>query len=128
MWKFSASERTTYSAMFSYNGSYRGKGKYLTGVAVVPTATVVAWGHKLNMRAAVPDSTITNVGTDTDPIAAMQMKFTWRIVSPIKVIEGASVYYVRGDGYFEEIASLWRNIRVEDVKAAAPLLEPGKVF
>ncbi|MDP2865054.1 MAG: hypothetical protein Q8O90_02300 [Elusimicrobiota bacterium] len=119
-----------HNVIFSYNGAYRGKGKYLTGVTVVPTVANVSWGYKLYMSAAVPDSTIANVGTDADPVSSMQLKLTWRIPSSLKVIEGTSVYYIQGDGFFEEIASPWRKSspKAEDVKAAAPLFDPEIFF
>jgi hypothetical protein len=120
-----------HKVIFSYNGSYKGKGKYLTAVTVVPTVASVSWGYRFYMSASVPDSTIANVGTDADPVAAMQLKLTWRMSSSLKVIEGTSVYYIQGDGYFEEIASPWRKDwkKAEEVESAAPLLlDPAKVF
>lgn len=116
---------------FSYGGAYRGQGKYLTAVAVIPTVASVAWGYRFQIVAAVPDSTVANVGTDANPVAAMQLKLTWRMSSPLKVVEGTSVYYIQGDGYFEEIASPWRKDwkKAEDVQSAAPLLgDPAAVF
>jgi len=118
-----------YKVTYSYNGAYKGKGKYLTAVAVIPSMAQVAWGYKFYMSAAVPDSTIANVGTDNDPIAAMQLKLNWRMATVLKVIDGTSVYYVQGDGYFEEIANPWKQApKAEDMKTAAPLLTPGNVF
>ncbi|OGS11676.1 MAG: hypothetical protein A2234_01730 [Elusimicrobia bacterium RIFOXYA2_FULL_58_8] len=119
-----------YKVAFSYNGTYKGKGKYLTGVAVIPTMADVGWGYRFYMSAAVPDSTIANTGTDAAPVAAMQLKLSWKIATALKQSDGTSVYYVQGDGYFEEIASPWKRneLRVEDLGSAAPLLTPGKVF
>jgi hypothetical protein len=115
---------------FSYNGAYKGKGKYLTAVAVIPTVASVAWGYKFYMKAAVPDSTIANVGTDTDPVAAMQLKLNWQMSSALKVVDGSSVYYVQGDGYFEEIASPWQKEwkPSAELKLLGPLQDPARVF
>lgn len=114
-----------YRVTFSYNGSYKGKGKFLTAVAVIPESVDVGWGYHFDMNADVPDSTIVNVGTDTDPVAAMQMKLSWKMSTVLKEVDGASVYYVQGNGLFNEIASPWQKgvTRLEDVKAAQPLLE-----
>jgi hypothetical protein len=118
-----------YKVSFTYNGAYKGKGKFLTGVAVIPTTITAGWGYKFFMTAAVPDSTIANVGTDTDPIAAMQMKLSWIMKTVLKEVDGTSVYYVQGDGYFEEIASPWKQgPKAENMKSAAPLLEAGNIF
>lgn len=118
-----------YKFSYTYNGAYKGKGKYLTGVAIIPEVAKVGWGYKFYMSAAVPDSTIANVGTDTDPVAAMQMKLTWKMSTVLKEVTGTSVYYVEGSGYFDEIASPWKKGKeAADVKAAAPLLDPAGVF
>jgi len=117
-----------YKFSYSYNGAYKGKGKYLTAVAVIPTVAQVGWGYQFSMAAEVPDSTIDNVGTDTDPVAGMQMKLNWKMHTVLKEVDGTSVYYIQGDGYFEELANPWKQgTKVEDVKSAAPLLD-GKVF
>jgi len=113
-----------YKVTFTYNGSYKGKGKYLTAVTVVPEKTQVSWGYRFHMSAAVPDSTIANVGTDADPIAAMQLKLNWTMATALKEVDGTSVYYVEGNGYYEEIASPWKKDAAQ-VEAAAPLLAGG---
>lgn len=118
-----------YKVSLTYNGSYKGKGKYLTAVAVIPTTVSVGWGYKFYMSAAVPDSTVANVGTHLDPVAAMQLKLNWKMATALKEIDGTSVYYVQGDGFYEEIANPWKKDPVvENVEAAAPLLDAGDVF
>ncbi|OGR78503.1 MAG: hypothetical protein A2X32_04420 [Elusimicrobia bacterium GWC2_64_44] len=119
-----------YKFSYTYNGAYKGKGKFLTGVAVIPSKVTAGWGYKFTMTAAVPDSTIANVGTDTDPVAALQMKLNWKMATVLKVVEGTSVYYLEGTGYFEEIASPWtkKEKQAADLKSAAPLLGPSSVF
>lgn len=118
-----------YKFSYTYNGAYKGVGKFLTGVAVIPTNVTAGWGYRFYMNAEVPDSTIANVGTDANPVAAMQMKLSWKMSTVLKEVTGTSVYYIEGTGYFEEIASPWKKDakKVEDVKAAAPLLA-GPVF
>jgi len=118
-----------YKFSYTYNGAYKGNGKFLTGVAIIPEVAKVGWGYKFYMSAAVPDSTIANVGSDTNPVAAMQMKLTWKMSTVLKEVTGTSVYYVEGSGYFDEIASPWKKGKqAADVKAAAPLLNPAGVF
>ncbi|OIO04399.1 MAG: hypothetical protein AUJ51_02090 [Elusimicrobia bacterium CG1_02_56_21] len=118
-----------YKFSYSYNGAYKGKGKFLTGVAVIPTSVKAGWGYRFYMSAAVPDSTIVNAGTDKDPVAAMQMKLSWKMATVLKEVDGTSVYYVQGNGYFEEIASPWKKgPAVESVNSAAPLLDTDNIF
>jgi hypothetical protein len=124
-----------YKVAYSYGGNYRGKGKYLTGVTVIPEKVDLAWGYKFSMKAQVPDSTVVNVGTHTDPKAAMQLKLNWTISTAIKSSDGTSVYYIEGDGGFAEIASPWKeaDARFDDMdvsgyQAAAPLASDDRIF
>ena len=118
-----------YKVTYTCGGAYKGKGKFLTAVTVVPARADVGWGYRFSMTASVPDSTITNVGTDTNPVAAMQLKLLWKIATVLKESDDASVYYVQGDGYFEEIASPFRKMpKIEDLNSARPLLEGKKIF
>ncbi|MCX5785495.1 MAG: hypothetical protein NTX59_07385 [Elusimicrobia bacterium] len=118
-----------YKATYTYGGNYKGVGKFLTAVTVVPTKVNVGWGYRFSMNASVPDSTITNVGTDKNPIAAMQLKLLWKMSTVLKESDGTSVYYVQGDGYFDEIASPFsRAVKIEDLNSASPLLEGKKIF
>ena len=122
--------KSQYKAIFTYGGTYKGKGKYLTGVTVTPVSTGVSAGYKFYMSASVPNSTIVNTGTDADPQAALQLKLAWKIVTLVKESDGNSMYYVQGDGLFEELASPFKQkeVKLEELKSAAPLLNPEKVF
>lgn len=122
--------KSQYKAIFTYGGTYKGKGKYLTGVTVTPTSTNVSAGYKFYMSASVPDSTIVNIGTDADPQAALQLRLAWKIVTLVKESDGNSMYYVQGDGLFEELAGPFKDkeVKLEELKSAAPLLNPEKVF
>ncbi|HBB66878.1 MAG: hypothetical protein A2X28_10230 [Elusimicrobia bacterium GWA2_56_46] len=120
-----------YKVIFTPGGKYQGKGRYLTGVTVVPTKVNVSWGYRFSLAAQVPDSTVINEGSGEDPLASLQLKTAWRISTAIKSFDGASVYYIRGDGGFEEIANPFsvKEVKMEDVESAAPLLlDPAGVF
>ncbi|KAF0124438.1 MAG: hypothetical protein FD189_2398 [Elusimicrobia bacterium] len=124
-----------YKVAYSYGGNYKGKGKYLTGVTVIPEKVDLAWGYKFSMTAQVPDSTVVNIGTHADPHAALQLKLNWRISTPIKSSDGTSVYYIQGNGGFAEIASPWKaadasfdDMDVTGYQAAAPLAPGSKIF
>lgn len=119
-----------YKVAYTYNGNYKGYGKYLTAVTVIPTVAEVGWGYKFYMSASVPDSTVTNVGTGLAPVAAMQLKLAWKMATILKEVDGTSVYYVQGDGHFEEIASPFgsKEVKPEHLRSAAALLSPEKVF
>jgi len=98
-----------YQVLRTIGGNYEGKGKYLTAVTVEPLLIEAAWGYHLSVDANVPDASIVNVGTSTDPIAAMTPQLGWIISTAIKQSQGKSIYYLQGDGVFQEIGGPFRR-------------------
>lgn len=94
-----------YQVHYTYGGNYNGVGKYLTGVTVEPLKVDTAWGYNVDMVAEVPDSTITNVGTAENPIAAMQVQLRYKIHTIIKDSQEKEIFYVRGDGQFKHLTT-----------------------
>jgi hypothetical protein len=92
-----------FSVQRTYGGSFRGKGKYLTAVTVLPLSVEVGSGYRFDLNAAVPDSSVVNVGTEEDPIAAMSPVLSWRVRTVIKDSQGRSMFHVRGDGQFSQV-------------------------
>jgi hypothetical protein len=121
-----------YKVIYMYGGDYKGKGKYLTGVSIVPEIVDVAWAYRFDLNAQVPDSTIANVGSSENPMASMQLKLSWTIATMIKESQGTSIYYIRGDGLMQEIASPFKAevVKMEDVEAAKVLVSDNmnKIF
>lgn len=116
----------TYKVVFNYGGKFDGKGQYLTGVTIVPGAMNVAWGYKLSMNAFVPDTTITNLGTYEDPLAAMQLKLSTKIASVLKQWDGTSVYHIKGNGEMKEIVSPFKaQAEAGDTAVTRQLLNPA---
>ncbi len=97
--------KVTYQVQYVHDGNYQGKGKFLTGVTVEPLNVTTSWGYKVTLVSEVPDSTVTNVGTQADPVAAMQVQLKWTVHTALKDISSKAIYYVRGDGVLEEIGS-----------------------
>lgn len=108
----------SYKVTYVYGGNYNGKGKYLAAVWAIPVSVDVMWGFTFNMQAYVPDATVVNVGTTQNPVAALQLKVSWSASSVLKQIDGTGVYYIQGDGYFEELASPFRakKTNLENIK------------
>ncbi|NLH38692.1 MAG: hypothetical protein GX445_01330 [Elusimicrobia bacterium] len=99
----------SYKVTYVYGGSYNGTGKYLAAVWAIPVSVDVMWGFSFTMSALVPDATVVNIGTDSKPVAALQLKVSWAASSALKEMDGTAVYYIQGDGYFEELASPFRS-------------------
>ena len=100
----------TYMVIYNYGGTYQGKGQFLTGVSVEPSNVTVAWGYTFTMSAEVPDSGIVNAGTETDPVAAMQLILKTTISTVLKSSSDNSVIYLRGDGYFQDLSSYSKSV------------------
>jgi len=116
-----------YMITYTYNGSYQGTGRYLTAVTVEPLSVDVLWGYTYEMSAEVPDSSIVNAGTETDPVAAMQLVLKWKISTVLKSSQGRSVNYIRGDGYIQEMGN-WDKSYSKDVKTLTTMEDvKGKV-
>lgn len=106
-----------YQVLRTAGGSYKGTGKYLTAVTVEPLLIEAAWGYRFNLDANVPDSSIANVGTTEAPVAAMMAQLGWTIATAIKESQGKSIYYLEGNGTFQEIGGPFRRDDAEKAKA-----------
>lgn len=94
-----------YQVHYTYGGNLNGRGHFLTGVTVEPIKVDTAWGYNVDMTAEVPDSTIANVGTSEDPIAAMQVQLRYSIHTIIQDTQERQIFYVRGDGIFKNLTA-----------------------
>lgn len=98
-----------YKVSFQYGGGYNGQGRFLTGVTVVPEYVDTLIGYSFYMTASVPDSTVVNIGTKENPIAALRLVLQWRISTIIKDSQATAVYYITGDGRFQQLSSPFRS-------------------
>ncbi|MBI5208929.1 MAG: hypothetical protein HY927_03040 [Elusimicrobia bacterium] len=92
-----------FQVLRTYGGKYKGKGQYLTAVTVEPLLVEAGWGYQLNLTAEVPDSSVVNVGTSEDPVAGMMATLTWKISTVVKDSTGKGLYFLQGDGLFQEV-------------------------
>ena len=107
-------------------GHFNGKGKYLTNVSVEPLFISVNWGYKVSLEASVAPESIANVGSTDDPVAAMVAGLHWSIHTPVKEIDGRSLYYLQGDGLFKELGGPFQNESLQNAKIAVESFQtPG---
>jgi hypothetical protein len=106
-----------YQVLRTTGGSYKGAGKYLTAVTVEPLLVEVAWGYHFSMDASVPDTSVVNVGTSESPVAAMMAQLGWRIQTPIKDSQGKGLYYLQGDGLYQEVGGPFKRDEIDAIKA-----------
>jgi hypothetical protein len=98
-----------YQVLRTTGGSYEGVGKYLTAVSIEPLLVEVAWGYRFSLDASVPDSGIVNVGTSEAPVAALLAQVAWRIATPVKDSRGKGIYYMQGDGVYQELGGPFKR-------------------
>jgi len=101
--------KIAYQVDYTYGGNYNGKGKFLTGVTIEPLSVTTAWGYKVNLTSEVPDSTVANVGTQSDPVASMQVQLDWTVHTALKDTTSKAIYYVQGDGLLQEMGTPFKN-------------------
>lgn len=90
-----------YSVIFSYNGSYDGKGAYLTAAQIQPDYVNVLWGFDFN--ATMKLGGIQNQGTRANPIAAatLRMEYTASNVMNSRTI--GDTFFITGKGGFRKL-------------------------
>lgn len=88
--------RFQYKVMYSYGGSYNGKGKYLTSVLVVPTYVKTSFGWTFN--ASMKLGGMMNNGTKTDPVAGVVLAMKYQMNSWTSAMERNDTIYINGRG------------------------------
>ena len=106
-----------YQVLRTSGGNYKGTGKYLTAVTVEPLLVEVAWGYHFSLQASVPDTSVVNVGTSESPVAAMMAQLGWRISTAVKDSQGKGIYYLQGDGLYQEIGGPFKREGLDISKA-----------
>lgn len=85
----------TYTLQYNHGGSLDGKGAYLDRITISPSRLSVAWGFVFNANVQV--TSVHNVGTRDEPIAAAHVELSYRLKG-LNMVERTESFYVRGDG------------------------------
>lgn len=93
--------RFGYRVLYSAGGSFRGQGRYLSNVTIVPAKVDVLWSFKFDANVLIQN--VLNVGTVSDPIAGIQMGVRFTVDSPLAHIQSEKNFFVRGDGEFFDL-------------------------
>lgn len=88
-----------YSVFYSYNGSYDGRGKYLTSVQVIPEQVKTLWGY--DFTATMKLGGIQNNGTRQNPIAGATVLIEYTISTIVKAENNVDTFFVTGNGGFK---------------------------
>ena len=88
--------RFEYMVVFSYGGSWNGKGKYIQNAMIIPVGVTVGYGY--DFTATMKLQGITNKGTAADPIATALMTMNYTIKGWGKSINNNQVVHITGLG------------------------------
>lgn len=90
-----------YRLIFTPGGKYKGKGHYLTNIAIEPSNIEVSWGYNLNAHFEALD--IVNLGNGDDPMAGMELQLTWSVDTLIHKSLHQTNFFISGDGNWEKL-------------------------
>ncbi len=91
-----------YSIIYTPGGTLNGTGRYIANVMLVPTKVKVFWGYTLNSTIEV--MRVLNIGTEENPIAGLELRLKLNLDSAVAHHERSAVFYMTGDGKFQQIA------------------------
>lgn len=86
----------TYTIMFQYGGSHKGKGKYITSLKTQASEVSAAWGF--NFDAASELISISNVGSDEAPLASGIFQVSYKVRGIVNEMRNAQSFFVDGNG------------------------------
>lgn len=82
--------------IFTYGGSYEGKGAYITGAEVATTKVDVAWGYTLDADFKV--QSIVNQGSTENPVAAAVLQIDYQMSTVLKDSRTSKKFMINGLG------------------------------
>jgi hypothetical protein len=86
----------TYTVYFQYNGSLKGNGKYIAGLAVQASEVAAAWSTNFDATSELVQ--IANVGTSMDPVASATIRISYKVRGLLNEMRNAQTFYVDGRG------------------------------
>jgi hypothetical protein len=89
-----------YSVVYSYGGSYDGKGAYLTSVQIIPEYVKTLYGF--DFTATMKLGGIQNQGTKAYPVAAATIHMEYTISSVLSAEHKVDSFFVTGSGGFKK--------------------------
>ncbi len=86
----------TYTVYFQYEGTYQGKGKYLTSLNVEASEVYVSWGFKFDATSSLVG--IANQGSGADPVASATISVAYKATSWFSDVSTGESFFVNGRG------------------------------
>jgi hypothetical protein len=90
-----------YSVMYSYRGSYNGKGAYLTAAQIQPEYVNVLWGF--DFSATMKLAGIQNQGSRDNPVAAATLLMQYTASNVLNSRTMVDTFFITGRGGFKKL-------------------------
>lgn len=90
-----------YSVIFSYNGTYKGKGAYITSAIIVPESIKTSFGF--DFSATMKLGGIMNHGTKQSPVAGAVLAMEYTVETFLQASLQTDSYHITGRGGFKEL-------------------------
>jgi hypothetical protein len=87
-----------YTIVYTTGGSYKGVGKYIDRILVIPNNIDVSWGSTFSAATALTH--VTNIGTEGAPVAGVEITIKMKIKNSLRTQEFIQKYFIRADGEF----------------------------
>ena len=88
-----------YSVIYSYGGSYEGKGAYLTGIQIIPESVRTLFGY--DFTATMKLGGIQNQGTRVSPIAGATLLMEYTVSTVMVAQNQVDTFFITGAGDFK---------------------------
>ena len=92
--------KIAYKIQYYYDGSYNGKGHFLTNVLALLDDLYVAWGYTVNSTIEIPENSLINVGSKEDPISEMKVLMKYSVSTIVNSSQGTVTCTVTGNGNY----------------------------
>lgn len=93
--------KMSYRIIYLTGGHIDGVGKYIGFATMQPVSVDVGWGYSFNVQASIPS--VYNMGSRTEPVAAMQMSLNYSIESSMGHTTESHQFLISGTGIFEKL-------------------------
>lgn len=85
-----------FQIQYTYGGHYKGVGRYLNQVTILPKHIDVLWGYNFDAQITTPS--IVNINTSDFPVAGMELQVDWTISTLVKKSRQVMSFFVTGEG------------------------------
>ena len=90
-----------YSVLYSYGGTYGGKGAYITGAQIVPESVSTLFGY--DFTATMKVGGIQNNNTREDPVAGATLLLEHNVSTVVKTMTQVDNFFITGKGGFKKL-------------------------